>query len=252
MRNNWSKKGFSKSTHYCKRAHSTQGAVSLLCNNHGKSNNPYPSIPRPCPLTRAGLGPSSRNLGKGRVDIIWSCPLPTKSTITQPTEKKSKYFNTLLFPCHDLSLCHIQPMRQFGNPTLIPFSLTISVDFSLDYISNHFDIQWVQTSASADIWWHLMTSDDTCWHLMTRWHVSGRRCGRSHGWHHGHLWWTQVRLLMVTKLQCWCASFSGPPLVFPSCTVALTLDTASCSWWSTLLTLYTTVAVILVVISLLG
>ena len=153
--------------------------MSPLCNNHGKSNNPYPSIPSHCQLTRAGPGPSSRNLGKGRVDIIWSCPLPTKSTITQPTEKKaniSYIFHTMNFLC----VTHNQ-WDSLETPTLIPFSLTISVNFSLAYISHHFSIRGRESS--------LCRTQP----LMTLWHVSGRRRGWSHGWHHGHLWWTQVR-----------------------------------------------------------
>lgn len=152
----------------------------------------------------------------------------------------SYIFHTMNFLC----VTHNQ-WDSLETPTLIPFSLTISVNFSLAYISHHFSIRGRESS--------LCRTQP----LMTLWHVSGRRRGWSHGWHHGHLWWTQVRQLRPhnghkAPINTWQCSFSGPPLVFPSCTVALTLDTASCSWWSTLLTLYTTVAVILVVISLLG
>ena len=119
----------------------------------------------------------------------------------------SKYFNilTIFFLCLSIR----QSIRLFWNPQL-SFSFlfeNFSWIFSrlLRYIvSHHFSFHQFSMlisllsligglccivrrhhgSDNADLIW---------WPGSDHWHVSGRRCGGSHGWHHGHLWWTQVR-----------------------------------------------------------
>ena len=89
----------------------------------------------------------------------------------------SLIFNILHFP-RPFSVCvtyNQYPIRQFGNPNFNSFLFDYFGWLFLDYISHHFDIQWEGVGTKSRV----LSSDLSLGHPMTRWHVSGRRCGRS-------------------------------------------------------------------------
>ena len=118
------------------------------------------------------------------------------------TEQLFQYLNFLS--------CHIQNNETvWKTPTLIPFSLNISLEFSLDYVfhiifsSHQFQllISLFSLTVREGLGMNINPSPRCLrcslvtpigWPGSDHWHVSGRSGGRSHGWNHGHLWWTQV------------------------------------------------------------